>query len=272
MIGDSMRLQQALGNVLRNAVKFTARGGRIRVATRIDAPRQVVLIEVGDNGSGMTGAELARIFEPFAQGDHATHGHRRTFGGLGLGLAISRHLVELHGGRITAASPGLGSGSIFTIEVPHATAAATEAPSIASGLADAAAHCSSVVRGGAHEGLLVLLVDDHQQTCQILSRYLTHLRHRVKVAQSIAEARILAAEAQPDLLISDIGLPDGTGYELMAELRQSYPALHGVAVSGYGMAGDVERSRKAGFKEHFTKPLRTDEIDRLLAEITATRR
>lgn len=271
---DGMRLQQVFWNLLRNAVKFTPEAGRVTVATRLDPARNVAVIEISDTGIGLTAAELERIFEPFAQGDHVLD-RRLTFGGLGLGLAISQRLVSLHEGQIFARSAGRGQGATFTVELPLTRPVAAgdapppEAAPVASEPASVNERESAIAEEG--HGLSVLLVDDHRPTCQALSRFLARRGFRPFIAMSLAEARAVAAEHKVDVLVSDIGLPDGTGYELLEELRRTQPDISGIAVSGYGMPDDLERSRQAGYTSHCTKPIRIEVIEQALARIAAAR-
>ena len=263
---DPTRLQQVFWNILRNAAKFTPSKGEITVTARILAEASQLQIRVVDTGIGMTPEELERVFDAFVQGDHARSVGTHQFGGLGLGLTISRTVVELHNGRIAAASAGRGKGSSFTVELPvQAQSAATHrevggAPAVAPNKNTAS--------------LRILVVEDDPPSKIALARLLTNRDHHVRSAGSVAEARSLAREPF-DLLISDIGLPDGTGYELLEHLRPTGDFV-AVALTGYGMEDDVQRSRTAGFFTHLTKPIRAAEIDlvlRTVAEkIEATKR
>ncbi|HEX2862203.1 MAG TPA: ATP-binding protein [Lacunisphaera sp.] len=256
ILADPVRLQQIFWNVLKNAAKFTPPGGRIQVATTSEGNELV--IRVVDSGVGMDAGELARVFDAFVQGNHSRgqNGHR--FGGLGLGLAISRRLMELHGGMITAQSDGPGRGSAFTLTFPlvkqslHVADTAGATPFLA-------------VNSGADRRRL-LLVEDHAATRVSLQRLLEHRGYRVAAAASLAEARNLTGHERFDLLLSDIGLPDGNGYELMSELRQKW-GLPGIALSGYGMEADVVMSKEAGFVEHLTKPVSVHALDTALAGV-----
>jgi PAS domain S-box len=257
--GDPVRLQQVFWNILKNAVKFTPGGGRVRIESRLDHARQRVIVDISDTGIGITPQELERVFEAFSQGDHAGHGGSHRFGGLGLGLAISRRVVELHHGRISAESAGRDHGATFRVELPLLPA---EAP-----------RTGAVVPGGSVTGRparasvgRILLVEDHAATRAALEHLLVRRRYDVRAAGTAAEARALAGEGGFDLLISDIGLPDGNGYELMAEFRERL-GLKGIALTGYGMEEDVARSRDAGFLHHLTKPVRMQALDSALAAL-----
>jgi signal transduction histidine kinase len=262
VMADAVRLQQVFWNVLKNAAKFTPRGGRLRIETRDDVPAGELVLRFIDSGVGMTSAEIKRVFETFAQGDHASeHGGHR-FGGLGLGLAISRMLTELHGGRITATSEGPNQGATFEVrlrtlqqEKPGQSPATTPENS-----ESRPAHLSG--------GRRVLLVEDHEPTRTSLAKLLTRRGYDVRTAGSLAEARALVATASFDLLLSDLGLPDGNGCELMDELRRTHP-IPGIALSGYGMDQDVAQSREAGFGTHLIKPVSVHVLEKALAQIEA---
>ena len=264
VMGDDMRLKQVFWNVIKNAVKFTPRGGELLVATEMDADRRMIKVQISDNGLGLTPEELTRIFAAFSQGDHAANGSGK-FGGLGLGLVISRMLVQLHSGNIQATSSGRNQGATFSVELPlcqiHENA--IQPPTTVNGVGEALAASSDEAR--IHR---VLLVEDHQPTCATLIELLTRRRFRVVAASSLQEARELAEQEFFDILISDIGLPDGSGCELMAELR-TRRGLVGIALTGYGMMEDIERSREAGFVTHLTKPVSVAALDKALSMLVA---
>jgi CheY-like chemotaxis protein len=253
VFGDPVRLQQIFWNVLKNAVKFTPAAGKITVKTLAQAG--AVVIEIIDTGIGINPEELKRVFNAFAQGDHAEGGSHR-FGGLGLGLAISQKLVELHSGLIQAASAGRDQGTTFTITLP-VCAADSRKP-------DAQVPTAPKNSAMAARGQCILLVEDHEPTRTALAHLLKRRNFEVLSAASVAEGRELAAKNKIDLLISDIGLPDGSGYTLMTELRQFY-GLNGIALTGYGMEEDVAHSESAGFVTHLTKPVRIQSLDGALA-------
>ena len=253
--GDAVRLQQVLWNVLKNAVKFTPRGGKITVEAFSKDGR--ISLKVTDTGIGMTRKELDRVFTPFSQGDHAGGSHR--FGGLGLGLAISRKLMELHSGHIHAASKGRNRGSTFTIELPAAPAENENASAVKTSPASPSA--ASKIKT---TGKRVLLVEDHELTRNALVQLLIRRHYKIFPAGSIAEAREIVQKEKIDLVISDIGLPDGRGNDLMAELRERY-GLKGIALTGYGMEEDIERSLTAGFVAHLTKPVNIQSLEKVLS-------
>ncbi len=246
VLGDATRLQQVFWNVLGNAAKFTPRNGRINVTARLHADKNSWMVSVSDTGLGLIPGELAYVFETFTQGLHAREVAGRRFDGLGLGLAIARSIVELHGGTIVASSPGRDQGATFTIELPLASAAAKTEPRAAPA---AASPASGPLPGGR-----ILLVEDHAPTLAAVALLMRQRGFTVTPADSIASA-LAAAEAEAfDLLISDVGLPDGDGYELMRQIGARH-RIAGIALSGYGMKSDHDKSRQAGFSVHLTKPV-----------------
>ena len=258
--GDAVRLQQVFWNILKNAVKFTSDGGRIRVGSRVDGGK--LLVEVADSGIGMSAAELSGVFEAFAQGDHARASGAHRFGGLGLGLAIARKLIELQGGTILARSPGRGRGSTFIVELPLQAAArpVSAAPVPADGTTGSTPPASAAAGS-------ILLVEDHPSTRATLEKLLSRRNFEVVPAGTAQEARQLAAARHFDFLLSDVGLPDGDGYQLMSELRRMQPDLRGIAVSGYGMEDDLQRSRTAGFAAHLVKPVSIAALEKAFANL-----
>jgi signal transduction histidine kinase/ActR/RegA family two-component response regulator len=262
---DSIRIQQVFWNLLKNAAKFTPPSGKITIRTQLSADPPRIVIQIADTGIGMTEAEVARAFEAFAQGDHAASGCSHRFGGLGLGLAISRSVVELHSGTITAKSEGPAKGSTFNVELPLALkpddATSPSAPLPPTG---DASHRSGF-------GLRVMLVEDHQPTRDVLKRLMNARKHHVVATATLAEARSQAKKGTFDLLMTDIGLPDGSGYDLMKELTTNGDVL-AVALTGFGMDDDVERSKNTGFFAHLTKPLRATELDAVLRAVIQVRR
>jgi signal transduction histidine kinase len=242
--GDPSRIQQVLWNVLKNAAKFTPEGGDIYVTTALtpDGSAQVV---VKDTGIGFAPEAVHSIFDAFEQGSPEI---TRQFGGLGLGLAISKVLVEMHGGAIRAESQGLGAGATFVVTLPNARAASEERqPATTAGDPSSGANIS------------VLIVEDHADTARILSRLLAKRGYRVRTAGSVGEA--LDSLAEPvDMIVSDVGLPDGTGYDLMRRALELRPVI-GIAMSGFGMEEDIIKSREAGFAEHLVKPVDVVQVD-----------
>jgi PAS domain S-box-containing protein len=257
LIGDPARLQQVIWNLLRNAVKFTPRGGHVHISSSdaLDisgADGGCSRIEISDDGIGFDMVNAEHLFEPFRQ---ASEGHGA---GLGLGLAIARALVDLHRGHIRASSPGPGRGATFTVELPAAASQSTDAGILISGGNGAGAEDARH-----DEPMRLLVVEDHEPTLQVLTRLLTRAGHHVTTANSVACAREIAAANRFDLVVSDLGLPDGTGIDLMESLRAAY-GLRGIALSGYGMEEDLRRSEEAGFVAHLVKPVNINELRRVL--------
>ena len=245
---DGARLQQVLWNLLKNAVKFTPDGGTITVLTE-DAGPDLIGIEVSDSGCGIAPTLLPTIFDAFVQGRNVTRRH----GGLGLGLTISRRLVEMHGGTLEAFSAGEGRGSTFRLLLPVTPAVLEEETQPAKPIRTA----------GAGVGGSILLVEDHSDTSRTMKRLLHHSGYQVRTADSVASALREAEAGAFDLLICDIGLPDGSGLDLMRQLLAKQP-VKGIALSGYGMEDDVRRSREAGFAEHLTKPVDVRRLEEVI--------
>ena len=248
---DPAKFQQIVWNLVKNAIKFTKEGGEI-VVSSCNPTLQVFELSVRDTGIGMEPDIMKRIFDPFEQGDRS---FQTRFGGLGLGLAISKSLAQAHGGTLVAHSKGRGEGSTFlltmnTVPPPQKWEPYVQTPS-------------------QPRSLRILLVDDHQDTCIALERLLVRRGHLVAAAQNMRSAMETAARNQFDLLISDIALPDGTGMELITCLR-AMSSIRGIAISGFGMNGDIERSINAGFSEHLVKPIKVEKleaaIDRVMAQ------
>jgi signal transduction histidine kinase/CheY-like chemotaxis protein len=263
---DAPRLTQVFWNLLNNALKFTPPGGEIRVRTWKEEPGRFA-IEVADTGAGIEPDVLPRIFEAFAQGGRFLKDRRgalRQLGGLGLGLAISRTIVEAHGGTLVAESEGPGKGSTFTVRLPIALPPGTEAPQ-----PEAVAPVPAPkAKPESPESIHVLLVEDHIDAAEALADYLDATGRRVTVAHCVQEALEAAEKGDGfDLVLSDIGLPDGTGYDLMRELSRRF-GLQGIALTGYGMDEDVEKSRAAGFSKHLTKPVNIETLETALRQVT----
>ncbi len=274
---DPPRLTQVFWNLLKNAIKFTPEGGTITLrARRLPASSAAsppagdggerIAVEVTDTGIGIDAEELEHIFDAFEQGRRVS---TRRMGGLGLGLAISKTIVERHGGRLTVASEGRGRGATFTVELPLRSGEAAPASPPRQEAAKAAAAAAAAPSGP----LRILLIEDHQDTAAALADLLDLMGHRVTVAGSVAEA-LAAAEREAgalDLVVSDLGLPDGSGHDLMRQLVARY-GLTGIALSGYGMEEDVRQSREAGFGRHLTKPVTMAALEAAIAEAATYRR
>jgi len=260
VLGDDVRLKQVFWNVIKNAAKFTPERGRITIETTNQGESEELNIAISDTGIGMTRGELARIFEAFSQGDHALEGGPHRFGGIGLGLAISQMMVKRHLGSISASSEGRNLGTTFLIRLPLMLPGAEARPAAG----DRPAESSAASRERAERSLSILLVEDHKPTANALAYLLTRRNYRVVAASCVAEARAAADLEAFDILISDIGLPDGNGYELMTELGRRHRCV-GIALSGYGMEEDINRSHSAGFVTHLTKPVGVQALDRALS-------
>lgn len=253
--GDSARLHQVFWNLLTNAQKFTERSGRIVVMTT-PAPANAISVSVTDNGSGISPELLSRLFTAFEQGDSRSARQR---GGLGLGLAICRTIVEMHRGTVSAWSEGPGKGATFTVVLPTVPRAAVLPEPIGAEPVEAR-----------RATLRVLLVEDHLPTLEAMTRVITMLGHRVTAVSTAGDARVAAERDDCNFLISDLGLPDGSGLDLMLDLRKRFEG-RAIALTGYGMETDVAAAKGAGFAEHLTKPARIavlrSTIDRLCAAV-----
>ena len=239
---DTAKFQQIIWNLLKNAIKFTPAHGDITISSTNPEP-QLLAISVRDTGVGIDSEIMGLIFNPFEQGEHSFQQH---YGGLGLGLAISKSLAQAHGGTLTAKSEGRDRGSTFVLSmhtVSPAKTAATKSPE------------PTAIRP-----LRILLVEDHQDTCTALEKLLIRRGHLVAATHTMRSAMETAARNQFDLLISDIALPDGNGAELMTYLR-AISGMRGIAISGFGMNGDIERSLEAGFAEHLIKPVKMENLE-----------
>ncbi len=250
---DPGRIQQVLWNVLKNATKFAAEGGLICIETRNPSEGQVE-VAIRDDGIGMSRQTVDRVFRPFEQGADEIN---KRFGGLGLGMAISKALMDAQNGLIIAESAGLGEGSTFRITLPVAAPARAEV---------APRSVPSPPANSSRRQLKILLVEDHKDTADVLGRVLRGRGHEVEIRDTVASA-VSAIQSQGfDLLLSDIGLPDGTGIDLMTRVRSHYN-LPAIALTGYGMEDDVERCREAGFGGHLTKPVSFEKLDAMIGKI-----
>ena len=246
---DPARLQQIFWNLIKNAVKFTPEGGQICVSTSNDAGDQLH-VKVVDTGFGIEPESLPKIFDAFEQAGWTQ------FGGLGLGLAISKTLVDAHKGTITAESAGRNKGATFTLIFPTCEKAdARTAPAV------------SPTTPQRHT-MRILLVEDHEDTNRSLTRLLRRRGHYVQSASTVQSALDLSKKEEFDVLISDLGLPDGSGIDLMQTLNSGRPLL-GIALTGFGMESDIRKSHDAGFKHHLVKPIDLNKLDLLIQEGTA---
>lgn len=251
--GDKKRLVQVLANLLGNAAKYTPEGGHIVLQTSVTESE--VALSVYDNGIGMSKELLARAFNLFAQGERTPD---RSQGGLGIGLALVKKLVELHGGTVEAQSEGLGKGSQFTLRLPRLHRA--------DGIQAVDSFPAAVAHGSQ---LQVMIVDDNMDAAQILAMYVEAVGHEAVIENLPSRALSRASELLPQVCLLDIGLPEFSGYELAQRLR-TIPGMANavlVAVTGYGQPGDKERAMSAGFDYHFVKPIDTKAFLELLSQV-----
>lgn len=241
-------MTQIMGNLLTNAAKYTDEGGRIRISAH--RANDWVVFEVADNGIGLAEAGIPSLFEMFSQQQDA---QGRSEGGLGIGLALTRGLVHLHGGTIDARSPGLGKGSTFTVRLP----AAAVVPSPVGDLGMAL-----LGRAEPSKGSMVLVVDDNVDAARTLAALLELDGWNTMISHDASHAVQTAARTFPDIALLDLGLPKVSGYELAAMLRASSHGrkLRLAAISGWGQQEDKDRASVAGFDRHFTKPVQSEEL------------
>jgi CheY-like chemotaxis protein len=256
--GDYARIMQIAWNLIRNAAKFTPGGGTLTIHSsngRLEGhgeERGLLFIEFEDTGQGIDPGVLPRIFNAFEQGEADL---RSRCGGLGLGLTISRSLAETHGGHLTAQSPGCGLGSTFRLEL--ATVLAPAPPNEVE---------PEPVPASACRCLKLLIVEDNRDTRQFLALILNRRGHEVRTAASLSEARAELIARDFDLLISDVELPDGSGLELMLELRERGTA--GIAMSGFGSEEDIRLSLESGFAAHLIKPIEFKQLEETIRRVT----
>jgi PAS domain S-box-containing protein len=265
LMGDATRLQQVVWNLLSNAVKFTSKGGRVDVVLR--APDSAVEVAVSDTGSGIAPAFLPFVFEAFRQEDA---GATRLRGGLGLGLAITQELVELHGGSVTAASAGTGQGATFTVRLPIA-AVVSAAPAATS--AGRQFPSENKFERPAHlRGLRVLVVDDEDDARLLVRAVLEDCGCEVTTAATVAEGLDRIREDRPDVLLSDIGMPGEDGYELIRKVRllpaQSGGDVPAAALTAYARPEDRRRLLNAGYSIHLPKPVEPAELVAVVATLS----
>lgn len=251
---DPARLQQIFWNLVKNAIKFTSTGGRIEIRT-CNPSMKTIHVEVADNGAGIEPDILPRIFNAFDQGDQTI---TRQFGGLGLGLTISKALADLHGGTIRVDSAGKDKGARFLVELPTVGAVQRLV--------------EQIQPMGRHEmggRARILLVEDHADTQRLLRRLLESRGFSITCAGSVAAALTILAREPIDVLVSDIGLPDSTGHDLMRHVRRLY-AIPGIAISGFGMDSDLKTSHDAGFCTHLTKPVDLNQLESAIRQQVKT--
>ena len=249
---DSIRIQQVFWSLINNAVKFTPPGGKIDIRTSND-DRGRFQFEITDNGIGIEVERQASLFAPFEQADPSVS---RQFGGLGLGLAISKHLVDLHGGAIKVQSRGRSYGSTFKLTLDSVANRAKKSD------------VTSQAPRKPAKSLRILLVEDHGDTRHTLSRLLTHFGHQISVAENTQSALEIMRSQKFDVVLSDIGLPDGSGYEVVSQAKRKHP-VKAVAITGFGTDEDVRRGKEAGFDFHLVKPIDFHELRNVLEQVGA---
>lgn len=243
---DPARLQQIFWNLINNAVKFTPTEGQIFISTSNES-QEHLHVRIADSGLGIESESLPKIFDAFEQGG------RTQLGGLGLGLAISKALVEAHKGTITAQSAGRNKGSTFTLVFPTCESVAAQiAPAVSP-------------RKPERQGMRILLVEDHEDTNRSLTNLLRRRGYQVQSALNFQSALDLSSKEQFDVLISDLALPDGSGMDLVQKLQSTRPVV-GIALTGFGMEDDIRRGRQAGFHYHLVKPIDLNRLDLLIQE------
>jgi CheY-like chemotaxis protein/anti-sigma regulatory factor (Ser/Thr protein kinase) len=253
--GDHKRLVQVVANLLNNATKYTPEGGRINLRLMADGANY--LLTVSDDGIGMDAQLVARVFDLFTQAERTPD---RTQGGLGLGLALARSLVELHGGSVEAHSDGTGAGSTFSVRLPRHAHDAGGVP---------LHRPEPSVRSAAQQAtpMRILVVDDNVDAVHTLQLFLTAAGHEVEMAYNAGDALALAAVFKPDACLLDIGLPDFDGNELARRLRANPSVAEAmlVAMTGYGRQQDRDIARAAGFDHYLVKPVSTAQLAEVLA-------
>jgi signal transduction histidine kinase/DNA-binding response OmpR family regulator len=265
VMGDAGRLQQVIWNLLSNAIKFTTRGGKVKISiVRVQSFANII---VTDNGQGIGPEFLPHVFDRFSQADSS---NTRSFGGLGLGLAIVRHLVELHGGTVEAQSDGWGKGATFTVRLPMPALRVTVAPGDTPEAAPEIAELGQGQLDAILDGLNILVVDDQQDARHLLQVVFERCGAAVTTAGSAPEALGILHRKDPDLMISDIGLPDSDGYELIKQVRasaESFSSIPALALTTFSRAEDKRRALESGFQKFVVKPVEPKELVKLVAEL-----
>jgi signal transduction histidine kinase len=252
VLGDSIRIAQMVGNLVHNAGKFTPAGGSIIVHVATDATAKNAVITITDTGCGFESFEATRFFEPFSQ---VTGDDRK--GGLGLGLALTKGLIQLHGGHVKGESRGRGQGATFTLNIP-----------LASHIAERIERGSVEALRANGRSLSILVIEDNMDAARSLQMLLSRLGHRVDVAHDGATGLAMAKETLPDVVISDLGLPgDLDGYAVAEAIRndKALGDLHLIALSGFGRTEDQQKAQQAGFNEHLVKPVDLTVLQNALA-------
>lgn len=253
VIGDESRIRQVFFNLLINASKFTPSENWITVSTKSEEDN--VRVEITDSGIGISAEVIPTLFERFQQGGPDV---TRRFGGLGLGLSICRSIMELHGGGISVRSEGIGKGATFTLDFPRKAHALESKP--------ATIRRPSLELSAPHVTPRILLVEDHSDTRDTLARLLRRAGHEVFTAESVGSALREAERNEFELLLSDLGLPDGSGYEIMGALGNRH--IRGIALSGFGTEQDIQKSLQAGFSLHLSKPIEFERLKSAIDDIS----
>ncbi len=263
ILADADRLQQVLWNLLINAVKFTPKGGRVRL--HVDRAEGAIRFVVSDTGAGIAAEHAPFIFDRFRQVDSST---TRKHGGLGLGLAIARHIVELHGGTIAVASPGLGRGATFTATLPARSAEAADGAPAATATAHTERASVRPLAADALGGIEILVVDDDDDARNMVAHALQRYGASVRTASSARAAFAIVETHRLDVLVSDIGMPDEDGFSLVVRIRALPPnaggTLPAIALTAYARQEDAAHAMRVGFQRHMAKPV---DVDALLAAV-----
>ncbi|HKO51332.1 MAG TPA: response regulator [Polyangiaceae bacterium] len=259
-LGDATRLQQVIGNILGNALKFTPKGGHVTLSLVVEGNSARVQIE--DDGPGIAPEFLPVMFDRFKQADSGAHRAQR---GLGLGLAIVKHLVELHGGTVTAHSEGLGKGACFVVTLPLGQPPAMDVDIDAALGAAPELSPPAAAERGALFGIYALLVEDDPDGCDLMQMMLRRFGAEVTAVSTAAAALESVRMRRPDVLVSDIGLPDGDGFQLLKRVRESNQDLPAVAVTAYASRQDVAKALAAGFQAHVAKPVEPAQLSAAVA-------
>jgi CheY-like chemotaxis protein/anti-sigma regulatory factor (Ser/Thr protein kinase) len=257
--GDADRLQQIVWNLLANAIKFTPRDGRVTV--RVERHDKDLTLTVRDTGQGISQDFLPHVFDRFSQADS---GSTRAHGGLGLGLAIVRHLVELHAGTVEAASDGAGEGATFTVRLPIKQSKAAPAGDD---------QAQAVAQPGKLEGVSILVVDDEPDSREVLAELLRQYGAQTRTASSAEEALAEIAHRTPQVLLSDIGMPSVDGYELVRRVRELIPEtdMLAMALTGLGSAQDRKRALAEGFQVCMVKPVEPEHLVEAIKQLLPSR-
>src|SRR5262249_43684733 len=267
VLGDAGRLQQAIWNLLSNAVKFTSEDGQSEAQLTVASGRAE--ISVADNGIGIDPQFLPHVFEQFRQADSSS---TRRYGGLGLGLAIVRRVVEMHGATVTASSPGEGQGSTFRITLPLMATGKLPKPEVATTESEPQAAATVAKKGRMLDHLRVLVVEDDPDTLDLLKLVLDDSGADVVTAPSVREAVSLFEHWRPDILVSDLAMPQEDGYQLIRQVRSRGSERGGnipaVALTAYTRDEDRTRALAAGFQMHLAKPIAPKELIAVLATLS----